>query len=129
MGPSTRPSPACGSNLGIFEPEPILELNFYCDTYGIDSISFGTLTAFVMECYEAGVLDLEKTGGLDLRFGNSAGRDRAAAPDGARRGLRADRGHGRARDEGLLRRALRRRPGLRRRRSAWKTRAWSTPST
>ncbi len=70
-GPEYETVAAVGSNLGIFEPQPILELNFYCDTYGIDSISYGTLTAFIMECYEAGILDLDKTGGLDLRFGNS----------------------------------------------------------
>ena len=103
----------CGSNIGIFNPPDIIELNFYCDTYGIDSISFGTLTAFVMECYEAGILDKEKTGGLELRFGNAGRRHRAAAPDGARGRVRADRGHGRAGDESLLRRAFRRRPGVR----------------
>jgi len=63
---------AAGSaNMGIFEPDFVLEYNFYCDTYGIDTISFATSTAFVMECYEAGVLDKEKTGGLNLRFGNA----------------------------------------------------------
>jgi len=63
---------AAGSaNLGIFDPEFVLEMNFYCDTYGIDTISFTTGLAFVMECYEAGILDSEKTGGLDLRFGNA----------------------------------------------------------
>ncbi len=63
---------AAGSaNMGIFEADFVLEYNFYCDTYGIDTISFATATAFVMECYEAGVLDKEKTGGLDLRFGNA----------------------------------------------------------
>ncbi len=70
-GPEYETVAGCGSNLGIFNPPDIIELNFYCDTYGIDSISFGTLTAFCMECYEAGILDLEKTGGLDLRFGNA----------------------------------------------------------
>ncbi len=70
-GPEYETVAGCGSNIGIFEPDPIIELNFYCDAYGIDSISFGTLTAFVMECYEAGILDLEKTGGLELRFGNA----------------------------------------------------------
>jgi aldehyde:ferredoxin oxidoreductase len=70
-GPEYETVAGCGSNLGIFEPDAIIELNFYCDTYGIDSISFATSTAFIMECYEAGVLDLEKTGGLDLRFGNA----------------------------------------------------------
>ena len=71
-GPEYETAAGCGSNLGIFEPEAILELNFYLDTYGLDAISFATLTAFLMECYEAGVLDQEKTGGLDLHFGNAA---------------------------------------------------------
>jgi aldehyde:ferredoxin oxidoreductase len=70
-GPEYETVAGCGSNLGIFDPAPILELNFYCDAYGIDTISFGTLTAFVMECYEAGILDREKTGGLALQFGNA----------------------------------------------------------
>jgi aldehyde:ferredoxin oxidoreductase len=70
-GPEYETIAGCGSNLGIFDPEAILELNLYLDIYGMDSISFGTLTAFIMECYEAGVLDLEKTGGLDLRFGSA----------------------------------------------------------
>ena len=43
----------------------MLELNFYCDTYGIDTISFGTALAFAMECYENGVIDKDKTGGID----------------------------------------------------------------
>ena len=63
---------AAGSaNMGIFDPDFVLEMNFYCDTYGIDTISFTTGTAFVMECYEAGILDKERTGGLELRFGNA----------------------------------------------------------
>ena len=69
-GPEYETIAGVGSNCGIFDPEAILEINFYCDTYGLDTISFGTLTAFVMECYEAGILDQEKTGGLDLHFGN-----------------------------------------------------------
>ncbi|MFC2081622.1 aldehyde ferredoxin oxidoreductase family protein [Candidatus Bipolaricaulota bacterium] len=59
------------ANLGIFDPDFVVEMNFYCDTYGIDTISFTTGLAFVMECYEAGILDREKTGGLDLTFGNA----------------------------------------------------------
>ncbi len=69
-GPEYENAAGLGSNCGIFDPEAILELNFYCDTYGLDTISFGTLTAFAMECFENGILDLEKTGGLDLHFGN-----------------------------------------------------------
>jgi len=70
-GPEYETIAGCGSNCGIFEPWALLEINFYCDTYGIDTISFGTGIAFVMECYEAGVLNQEHTGGLDLHFGNA----------------------------------------------------------
>lgn len=60
----------CGSNCGIFDPRAILEINFYCDTYGIDTISYGTSMAFVMECYERNIINKEFTGGLELKFGN-----------------------------------------------------------
>ena len=70
-GPEYETIGGVGSNCGIFEPWAVLEINFYCDTYGLDTISFGTGTAFVMECYEAGVLDKEKTDGLELNFGNA----------------------------------------------------------
>lgn len=72
-GPEYETAAGCGSNLGIFEPWAIVEINYYCDQYGLDTISFGTLMAFVMECYEAGVLNRERTGGLDLRFGSIEG--------------------------------------------------------
>jgi aldehyde:ferredoxin oxidoreductase len=63
---------AGSSNMGIYDPDFVLEMNFYCDTYGIDTISYTTGMAFVMECYEAGILNKERTGGLDLHFGNAA---------------------------------------------------------
>ena len=69
-GPEYETAAGC-SNMGIYDPGFVLELNFYCDTYGIDTISFTTGLAFVMECFENGILDVEKTGGLDLRFGNA----------------------------------------------------------
>lgn len=69
-GPEYETAAGCGSNIGIFDAHGILELNFYCDTYGIDTISFGTLTAFIMECYERGIINKEITGGLELNFGN-----------------------------------------------------------
>ncbi|MFZ5353144.1 MAG: aldehyde ferredoxin oxidoreductase family protein [Bacillota bacterium] len=70
-GPEYENAAGLGSNCGIFDPDAILELNFYCDTYAIDTISFGTLTAFVMECYENGIINKEITGGLELSFGNA----------------------------------------------------------
>ncbi|MBN2414357.1 aldehyde:ferredoxin oxidoreductase [bacterium] len=69
-GPEYESAAGLGPNIGVFDPDIILELNFYCDTYGLDTISFGTLTAFAMECYGMGILNKERTGGLELTFGN-----------------------------------------------------------
>lgn len=70
-GPEYETLGAIGSNCDIFCPDDLLELNFYADTYGIDTISLGNSIAFAMECYEYGILDQEKTGGLDLTWGNA----------------------------------------------------------
>lgn len=69
-GPEYETAAGVGANCGIFDPEYVLECNFYCDTYGIDTISFATITAFLMECYENGIINREITEGLELTFGN-----------------------------------------------------------
>jgi len=60
----------CGSNMSIWDPLWILEFNFYCDTYGLDTISTGTAIAFYMEMYEYGILNKHRCGDLELCFGN-----------------------------------------------------------
>jgi len=70
-GPEYENAGGLGSNAGIFNPDYIIEANFYCDTYGICTISWGTLVAFIMECFENGILNEERTGGLKLNFGNA----------------------------------------------------------
>ena len=42
-GPEYENAGGLGSNCGIFNPDYIIEANFYCDTYGICTISWGTL--------------------------------------------------------------------------------------
>ncbi|WDP92100.1 MAG: aldehyde:ferredoxin oxidoreductase [Desulfobacter sp.] len=69
-GPEYETVAGCGSNLGIFDAQTILEINFYCDAYGLDTISVGTSIGFVMECFENGLITTEHTGGMDLSFGN-----------------------------------------------------------
>ncbi len=69
-GPEYETIAGVGSNCGIFDPDYVIEMNFYCDTYGLDTISIGTSIAFAMECHEMGLIDETATGGLDLRFGN-----------------------------------------------------------
>jgi aldehyde:ferredoxin oxidoreductase len=70
-GPEYENAGGLGSNCGIFNPDYIIESNFYCDTYGICTITWGTLVAFIMECYENGILNEERTGGLKMNFGNA----------------------------------------------------------
>jgi len=69
-GPEYENAAGLGSNCGIFDPDWIVECNFYCDTYGIDTISYGTMCAFVMECYDRGILNKERTEGLEISWGN-----------------------------------------------------------
>jgi aldehyde:ferredoxin oxidoreductase len=70
-GPEYETAAGVAANCGIFDPDWLLESNFYCDTYGIDTISFGTAAAFAMECFQRGILNPERTGGLDLTWGNA----------------------------------------------------------
>jgi len=71
-GPEYENAAGLGSNCGIFDPQYIIETNFYCDTYGICTITWSTTVAFIMECYENGILNKERTNGLVLNFGNSS---------------------------------------------------------
>jgi aldehyde:ferredoxin oxidoreductase len=69
-GPEYETLGGLGTNIGIYDPQAILEMNFYCDTYGIDTISLANSVAFAMECYENGIISSKNTGGLDLIWGN-----------------------------------------------------------
>ena len=70
-GPEYETVAGLGSNMGVFDPLAIIEMNFYADTYGVDTISLANSIAFAMECYEAGVLTREHTGGLALEWGDA----------------------------------------------------------
>jgi aldehyde:ferredoxin oxidoreductase len=67
-GPEYETAAAC-ANMGCFDADFAAEFNFYCDTYGIDTISAGTCMAFVMECFENGIITKGDTGGKELKFG------------------------------------------------------------
>ena len=69
-GPEYETVAGCGSNLGIFDAHTILEINFYCDAYGMDTISVGTSIGFVMECFENNQITTAHTNEMDLSFGN-----------------------------------------------------------
>ena len=52
--------------------DSLLLVNELLNRAGMDSISAGATIAFVMECFENGLIDQEDTNGLELRWGNSA---------------------------------------------------------
>jgi aldehyde:ferredoxin oxidoreductase len=69
-GPEYETIGMMGSNLGIADIQDVAQANLLADDLGIDSISTGGVIGWAMECYQKGLLTIEDTGGLDLRFGN-----------------------------------------------------------
>ena len=61
---------AAATNLAIFDAAYSLEYNWYCDEYGIDTISLGNGMGFAFEAYDRGFLTTQDTGGLELLWGN-----------------------------------------------------------
>jgi aldehyde:ferredoxin oxidoreductase len=70
-GPEMETLAALGSNCGIDDLEAIAKGSELCNAYSLDTISTGSTIAFIMECFENGLLTVEDTGGLKLRFGDA----------------------------------------------------------
>ena len=69
-GPEYETAAGFGANLGVWHPEFIMEANWHCDNYGIDTITTAVMTAFLMECFQRGYLTKEDAEGLELAWGN-----------------------------------------------------------
>ncbi len=63
---------ALGSNLGVADPEAVLELIDACEKAGVDIISMGVVLAWVTEMQQRGKISTEDTMGLNLSWGNKA---------------------------------------------------------
>jgi aldehyde:ferredoxin oxidoreductase len=70
-GPEYETVATLGSYCGVDDLAATAKANEICNKYGLDTISCGATIAWAMEVFEAGELNLEDTGGLDLRFGNA----------------------------------------------------------
>jgi aldehyde:ferredoxin oxidoreductase len=55
--------------MGIFDPGFVLEYNWYCDEYSLDTISTGVTIGFFMECVQHGFLTAHDIG-YDINFAN-----------------------------------------------------------
>ncbi|MCX5908102.1 MAG: aldehyde ferredoxin oxidoreductase family protein [Deltaproteobacteria bacterium] len=53
--------------------EAIAKANEYCNRFGLDTISTGSVIAFAMECREKGILSEKDLDGVDLAFGKPEG--------------------------------------------------------
>jgi aldehyde:ferredoxin oxidoreductase len=69
-GPEYETAAGFGSNLGMWNPEFIMEANWHCDNYGIDTITTAVIMAFLMECYQREYLVQEDTDGFTLIWGD-----------------------------------------------------------
>ena len=70
-GPEYESIAGLGSYCGIDDLAAICYANELCNRYGIDTISGGATIAWAMEAFEAGVLTLDDTGGLEIKFGDA----------------------------------------------------------
>jgi len=71
-GPQYETVASMGSLLLNGNPYAIGKANELCNLYGIDTISAGVIIAYVMECFDRGVLT-EKDLGFELRWGDAKG--------------------------------------------------------
>jgi aldehyde:ferredoxin oxidoreductase len=65
----------------------VSQANVLCNDYSLDTIGTGVTIAFAMECFENGLLTLEDTDGIDLRFGNGDALVQMVEKIGKREGL------------------------------------------
>ena len=89
-GPEYETIASFGSYCAVNDLPAIAKANALCNDYGLDTISAGATIAWAMECYEAGILTADDTGGIDLRWGNAAAMLEALEALAFRRGTFGD---------------------------------------
>jgi len=70
-GPEYETTYALGPNCAIGDRETIIRLNWWCDEYGIDTISAGGVVGLVMEMFERGQIAADDLDGIEPRFGDA----------------------------------------------------------
>jgi aldehyde:ferredoxin oxidoreductase len=70
-GPEYENDAALGSNLLISDLKAISKENELCNAYGLDAISTGAVIAWVIECFDRGLLSKADLDGIDATWGNA----------------------------------------------------------
>jgi aldehyde:ferredoxin oxidoreductase len=71
-GPEYESISTLGSYCCVSDLKAIAYANQLCNMYGIDTITGGATIAWVMDCFEHGLLTAEDTGGIKVRFGDAS---------------------------------------------------------
>lgn len=69
-GPEFETLAGFGSLCGVSDMYAAPKAHEICNRLGLDTVSASVTIAWAMECFERGLLTIEDTGGLELRFGN-----------------------------------------------------------
>jgi aldehyde:ferredoxin oxidoreductase len=99
-GPEYETLSTFGTYCAIDDLEAISHANQLCNMYGMDTISCGATIAWAMNCFEEGLLSLEDTGGVDLRYGNAEAMVQMTEMIGKSEGFGAGRNRQEARSAG-----------------------------
>ena len=70
-GPEYETLWAFGADCGISDIVSIFKANYWCNEYGLDTISVGATIAAAMELYQKGYIKDHELDGTSLEFGNS----------------------------------------------------------
>ncbi len=70
-GPEYETLAAFGSLEGIDDLIALAKANELGAAYGFDTISLGVAIAFGMECFERGLISVQDTDGIELKYGNA----------------------------------------------------------
>jgi aldehyde:ferredoxin oxidoreductase len=57
--------------VGVMDPGTVMYMTDLCDRFGFNSSDVGITMGMAFECYEKGLLTKERTGGLELTWGNA----------------------------------------------------------
>jgi aldehyde:ferredoxin oxidoreductase len=101
-GPEYESIATLGSYCGVSDLAAVARANQLCNMYGMDTISCGATVAWAMDCFEQGLLTLEDTDGVELRFGNAEALVEMVERIGKREGFGRILGEGSARAAQLL---------------------------
>ena len=72
-GPEYESLASLGVNLGLDDLIAICKSNEMCNYLALDTVSLGATLAWAMECFERGLLTLDDTGGVPIRFHDADG--------------------------------------------------------